>query len=328
MTGIVTTLSQDEYDEFGLLHENAQEWGLPFDGPPPLQRGVIEVGAGEWLSYIRWGTGSPEVVFLHGGGQNAHTWDTVALALGRDAIAFDLPGHGLSYRRADRDYGPWRNAEAVALAIERLAPDASVVVGMSLGGATTIRLAASHPELCRRVVIVDVTPQINDSSREMTTLERGSVALIAGPPTYESLDAMAEAAVALSPYRAASGVRRGVRHNSYRRQDGLWSWRYDLFGPGVPAPSKSPDEGADEGKGEATRTNSYDFTTLWDDAGRISCPAMFVRGGLSKYVTDDDSAEMSRRIPGLRVEIVDGAGHAVQSDRPLDLVRLIDDFTR
>lgn len=314
MTETVTTLSQDEYDEFGLLHENAEEWGLPFAGPPPLQRGVIEVGAGEWLSYIRWGTGEPQVVFLHGGGQNAHTWDTVALALGRDAIAFDLPGHGHSYRRADRDYGPWRNAEAIALAMERLAPNASVVVGMSLGGATTIRLAAAHPELCRRLVIIDVTPQINDPSREMSTLERGSVALIGGPPTYESLEAMADAAVALSPYRAASGVRRGVRHNSYRRQDGLWSWRYDLFGPGS---ADTTD----------TRAAAYDFTTLWDDAGRITCPAMFVRGGLSKYVTDDDTDEMKRRIPGLRVEIVDGAGHAVQSDRPLDLVRLIEDFT-
>lgn len=326
MTETVTTLSQDEYDEFGLLHENAQEWGLPFDGPPPLKRGVIEVGAGEWLSYIRWGTDEPQVVFLHGGGQNAHTWDTVALALGRDAIAFDLPGHGHSYRRTDRDYGPWRNADAIALAMERLAPKASVVVGMSLGGATTIRLAAAHPELCRRVVIIDVTPQINDPSREMSTLERGSVALIGGPPTYESLEAMADAAVALSPYRAASGVRRGVRHNSYRRQDGLWSWRYDLFGPGTPTPSPSADEGA--GEGGTTEAKPYDFTTLWDDAGRITCPAMFVRGGLSKYVTDDDTAEMSRRIPGLRVEIVDGAGHAVQSDRPLDLVRLIEDFTR
>ena len=113
---------------------------------------------------------------------------------------------------------------------------------------------------------------------------------------------MADAAVALSPYRAASGVRRGVRHNSYRRQDGPRSWRYDLFGPGS---ADTTD----------TRAAAYDFTTLWDDAGRITCPAMFVRGGLSKYVTDDDTDEMKRRIPGLRVEIVDGAGHAVQAVR-------------
>jgi pimeloyl-ACP methyl ester carboxylesterase len=27
-----------EYDEFGLFHENAQEYGLPFDGPPVVRR--------------------------------------------------------------------------------------------------------------------------------------------------------------------------------------------------------------------------------------------------------------------------------------------------
>ncbi len=35
-------------------------------------------------------------MLLHGGAQNAHTWDTVALALGRPLVAIDLPGHGHS----------------------------------------------------------------------------------------------------------------------------------------------------------------------------------------------------------------------------------------
>ena len=37
---------------------------------------------------------------IHGGAQNAHTWDTVALALDRPLVALDLPGHGHSSHRA------------------------------------------------------------------------------------------------------------------------------------------------------------------------------------------------------------------------------------
>lgn len=325
MTTVDDTLFDDDYDEFALLHENAEEWDLPFDAPPAVRRvAATETAAG--LAYLRWGAEPPQVVFLHGGGQNAHTWDTVALALGRPAIAFDLLGHGRSPRRDDRNYGPWNNADAVASALKELGIGPIVLVGMSLGGATAIRLTAAYPDLVQRAVIVDVTPQVNDPSRQMSTMERGSVALIGGPPTYESFDEMADAAVALSPYRAASGVRRGVRHNSYRRSDGLWTWRYDLFGPPSTPGGAQPATPVPDPTDVGDERNWADFTSLWDDVAAITVPTMLVRGGLSKYVLDDDEAMMRERLPDLRVEVVDGAGHAVQSDRPLQLVALIEPF--
>jgi pimeloyl-ACP methyl ester carboxylesterase len=304
-------LASNEYDEFGLLHENAAEWGLPFVGRPPVARHA-HVGPHGDLSYIRWWDGDPEIVFLHGGGQNAHTWDTVALALGRPAVAVDLPGHGHSYRRTDRNYGPWRNAEAVADLLETIAPNAAAVVGMSLGGATTMRLAATRSDLVRYAVIVDVTPQVNDPTRELTTVERGSVSLIGGPPTYDSFEAMADATVALSPLREPAAVRRGVRHNAVRLDDGRWTWRYDLFGP---PPDEIP---TDEGRGDWA-----DFTPLWEDVGAITAPTLFLRGALSPFVRDVDVDEMVRRLPGVQVVTVDDAGHAIQSDQPLELVRLM-----
>jgi pimeloyl-ACP methyl ester carboxylesterase len=184
---------------------------------------------------------------------------------------------------------------------------------MSLGGATTIRLAATRPDLCRRAVLVDVTPQINDPDRRLSTAERGTVSLIDEPPVYDSFEQMAEAAVALSPHRAASGVRRGVRHNARRLEDGRWMWRYDLLG-------RPPDDAT------ATAAQWVDFMSLWDDVSAITVPTLFVRGGLSPFVRNEDIAEMQRRLPSLAVETVEGAGHAVQSDRPLVLAELIRTF--
>jgi pimeloyl-ACP methyl ester carboxylesterase len=201
----------------------------------------------------------------------------------------------------------------VATLVESVAPSAACVIGMSLGGATTIRLAAQRPDLCRKAVFVDVTPQINDPSRRLTTAERGTVSLIAGPPVYDSFDEMADAAVALSPFRSASGVRRGVRHNARRLEDGRWTWRYDLFGPPT-------------GPAGGSVANWVDFTPLWGDVSAITVPGLLVRGGLSPFVPDEDVEEMQRRLPALEVVVVDGAGHAVQSDRPLVLVDLIRAF--
>ena len=314
-------IDTEPYDEFGLLPENAAELGL--DGPIPLsaRRVDVEVLDGEHVSAIVWGDGDPEVVFLHGGGQNAHTWDSVVLTLGRPALAIDLPGHGRSDRRDDRDYSPWHNALAVAAALEQLAPRAFGVVGMSLGGVTTIRLAAMRPDLVRRAVIVDVTPQVNDPSRERTTAERGSTALIGGPPTWDSFDEAVAAAVALSPTRSEAAVRRGVRHNTYRRDDGKWAWRYDLFRDHPPA-----GDGNGDGNGDENDRDWSDFTALWDDVSRITVPTLVVQGGNSVFVTHDDRAEFERRLPSTLWEVVPGAGHAVQSDQPRALAALIHEF--
>ena len=76
------------YDEFSMFGDNAAEYGIPYAGPPAVRREKVLVSGGRSMSALVWGTGSPEVVFLHGGAQNAHTWDTVVLALGAH-------GHGL-----------------------------------------------------------------------------------------------------------------------------------------------------------------------------------------------------------------------------------------
>jgi hypothetical protein len=48
-----------------------------------------------------------------------------------------------------------------------------------------------------------------------------------------------------------------------------------------------------------------------------------VRGGVSPVVDDEDIAECRRRQPTVHIEVVDGAGHSVQGDRPLELATLV-----
>ena len=281
-------------DEFAYLPQNAEQAGV--SGPlPPVAR--IERGP---ISALRWGTEPVRAVFLHGGGQNAHTWDTVVLGLGLPALAIDLPGHGRSDWREDGDYGPALNATAVQPVIAELAPNADLVVGMSLGGLTAMRLAVSAPHLVRKLVMIDVTPSAPERHEQMTKAQMGAVALVQGERSFASFDAMVDATVAASPHRSRESLQRGVFHNAKQLDDGTWTWRYDTFR-----------------KGDG-------FAGLWDDVPVLHTPTTLVRGAKSFFVNDDDAAEFARSAPGFQqVVVVPDAGHSVQGDQPRALVEIL-----
>src|SRR4051812_12077206 len=114
-------MTNDAYDEFGLFHENAAEYDLPSQEPPIVRREEVRVNESangvRNISALVWGRAEPGLVFVHGGAQNAHTWDTVAMALGVSLVAVDLPGHGHSGWRDDGAYTPTNLADEVAVAI-------------------------------------------------------------------------------------------------------------------------------------------------------------------------------------------------------------------
>jgi pimeloyl-ACP methyl ester carboxylesterase len=305
------------YDEFGLFHENADEYGLPFTAPPRVARREVSVAPDRAVSALVWGHAAdpaevtPEVVFVHGGAQNAHTWDTVIMALGRPAVAVDLPGHGHSGWRADGAYSPANLADDVAVAVQTLAPAAALVVGMSLGGLTSMELAARHPQLVRSLMMIDITPGVNGAKTKAIT------DFVDGPQSFPSFEALLQRTQEHNPTRSERSLRRGILHNAHQLPDGSWQWNYDRGSRARAGANATP----------AVPTAEVDPTVtlspLWDDFGSITCPVTLVRGGVSPVVDDDDVAEARRRQPQLQVHVVDGAGHSVQGDRPLELAALI-----
>jgi len=294
------------YDEFSMFHENAAEWGLPYDAPPTVARVETSLRDGRSLSTLRWGTGDPEVVLIHGGAQNAHTWDTVALALGRPLIAPDLPGHGHSGSPAPGvGARPDANATDLVEVIDALAPNAELVVGMSLGGLTAIALAAARPDLVRRLMLIDITPGVTgDKAKAIHDFVRG-------PATFPSFDDLLARTMEFNPTRSESSLRRGILHNALQLDDGSWVWRHRRDDYTAMGDTDDPEQ-------------RPDITTLWNDLESSVVPLTLVRGTREQSVVDDaDVAELRRRRPDAALVEVD-AGHSVQGDQPIELARIIE----
>ena len=306
-----------DYDEFGWFHENASEHGLPYDSPPSVRRAAVEIEPGRSLSALVWGDGEPELVLLHGGAQNAHTWDTVAMALRpRPLVAIDLPGHGHSGGPGLQQVagaGPRATARDVAVAVRALAPAADAVVGMSFGGVTALALADQDPELVRRLVLVDVFPGLApERSRHIAEF-------VAGPATFASFDELFARTKGFNPDRTDSSLRRGILHNALQLPDGTWVWRHSRWRV------DHPDEAA---RYEASSTaGGPTFGELLDAARRLTVPTMLARGMRPDSVLRDDDEE--RFLETVRDGVVrrfPDAGHSIQGDMPIELAAAIAEF--
>jgi pimeloyl-ACP methyl ester carboxylesterase len=278
-------------DDLAVIQDAAAETGVPNDRLPEVRRTEVVVVGGDRLSALVWDRLPPEFVFVHGGSQNAHTWDVVALLLGRPCVAIDLPGHGRSSWRADGTYDPRVMCDAVAEAIGHLTTHPVVLVGMSLGGLTSITLTARFPALVERLVVVDVTPAAGDRLR-LPRHDRPA-------ESFGSIDEMVDRVYDGGAGRSRESFRRGVSANSRQRADGRWVWRWD--------PAKT-----------ASR-HRIEWGAVWQDVATTSVPFLFVRAGSSRVVRDDDIAELRRRRADVEVVEIPGAVHSVQGSRPREL---------
>lgn len=293
----------DPADEFSLLAVEAELFGIEADIQPG-ERIWFEAGDGGRLSGLRWGSEPPELVLLHGSGLNAHTWDMTVAALGRPALALDLPGHGHSSWRDDGDYRPRTNAGPVAAAIAALAPGARAVIGQSLGGLTAIAVAEAAPELVPALGLVDISPglRLEDAAPVRDFLD--------GATSFASPMDIVERARSFGIGVSDTSVAIGVLHNTRRADDGRWVFRHHL----TTLPDGAP--------------HDLDLPSYWaplEGAAARGAPILLAHGTRG-FLPPPVVTELAERIPAATVVAIDGP-HNLQEDAPVALAEAIRAWT-
>jgi pimeloyl-ACP methyl ester carboxylesterase len=116
----------------------------------------LDVG-GHRTHYLEWAgpQGAATVVLVHGFMGHAHWWDFVAPALAEDyrVIAMDLSGMGDSGHRDE--YSLDKYVAEIAGVIRDASIKPVYLIGHSFGGRCSILTAYAHPELLKRLIVVD-----------------------------------------------------------------------------------------------------------------------------------------------------------------------------
>ncbi len=294
----------DTADEFRYLEAQARDLAVArgSGGAAPVpahRRADVTDRDGRTVSAIEWGTGGPEVTFLHGAGLNAHTWDATVLALGRPALAIDLPGHGHSDWRDDVDYRAETNAAAVFAVLEHNGADCQLVVGQSLGGLTAAALAATNPGTVCGLVVVDITPSVDTSTGAAAVRD-----FLAGPEVYASREEIVERAVEYGIGSDRDALARGVFLNS-KPVEGGFIFRHHLANL----------------RGGVAPLFDADKSALWGAFERLTVPVLLVRATRG-FLTEELEAEFLARVPGSRSVTIEGR-HNLQEDAPIALAEAI-----
>ncbi len=113
---------------------------------------------------------APPILLLHGITSYHGTWNWLLPDLEERfrVLALDFRGHGDSDRAADQYVSSGYVSDALAV-LEQIAGRPAVVMGHSLGGATTGALAQRHPDLLRAAVMED--PPLGLGGGDRPTLE-------------------------------------------------------------------------------------------------------------------------------------------------------------
>lgn len=290
----------EDISEFGYLPQQAQALGTDL---PRAERIAITLPDGRALSALRFGDGDPEVTLLHGAGLNAHTWDAVALLLGRPAIAIDLAGHGDSSWRDDLDYSPAVLAADVARALATWAPRPHILAGHSLGGLTAQIVAAEHPELVRELILVDIVPGLDTDAAPSVLREFYAVT------DFASRDEAVDRAQAFGFGGSRADTERGVFFNTRVRDDGRVEWKHHFAHIIASA--------FDSLKTERTAPGA----APWAQLSAVDAPVTLVRGERG-FLQDADIAAFTEHLPTADVITVD-AGHNVQETAPDSLAAIV-----
>ncbi len=236
------------------------------------------------LFHKEFGSGKP-LVILHGLFGFSDNWQSHAKSLSSyyRVILFDLRNHGRS---------PWDDNHAyedmaldVAESLDQLLVDKACFIGHSMGGKVLMHLGLNHGSYIDKMIVVDMGTKSYPMHHQDVIHAIQSV-------NIESVTARSQVNEMLKPILASEGLRQFLLKNLFWKEKGVLAWRMNV---------------------KTLVKNMEEVLSALPD-GEILNESLFIRGGLSNYILDDDVDLIQNQFPNSELLTIDGAGHWVHAE--------------
>lgn len=239
------------------------------------------------LKHKSFGQGDP-VIILHGLFGTADNLQTVGKRLSEHFSVFmpDQRNHGRSPHHPDMNYELM--AEDLLHFMESNWMFKAHLVGHSMGGKTAMKFALKYPDMVDKLVIVDIAPKAYSGGHQEIFEALLGLDLAA-------LQSREEAEEKLTEKISDEGVRLFLLKNLSRTSSGGYRWKMNL--PVIH-------------EHYADILSSIECDTPFDKE------TLFIRGGRSQYIQNDDMPDIQRLFPKARLETIERAGHWIHAEAP------------
>lgn len=248
------------------------------------------------LHYKTFGSGEP-LIILHGLFGGWDNWYPVAKDLSRrfGVHVPDLRNHGQSFHSARFDYDAM--ADDIRRLMDALGLTRASLLGHSMGGKVAMRLADMFPQRVMRLVIVDIT---HKACRSIPADVIDALIRL----DLKSLMRLKDAEQRLRPAIPDPAVRLFLLKNLDHPPGGGYHWKVNL---------------------DAIRRNHAEICGPVT-VRRFLNACLFIRGGQSDYIQDEDWPEVKTIFPRAELVTLPHAGHWAHVDDKPGFLEAVKEF--
>lgn len=250
---------------------------------------IVQLANGLQISYRESGSGDRVILFVHGNSAFSLWWERVmnCLPAGWRAVAPDLRGCGDSEKPAQ----PWswqELADDIYQFAEGLGLKRVILVGHSLGGTLAQQIAADHPKLVEKLVVINPGPP---EGLHFDEVWYQRAAMLVNMP-----DMMKAALAATMPTAPKDEFYQRLLDESIAKSLGAWI----------------PNTRALENTGD-----------LPERVKSITAPTLIIYGKNDLITTLPMQEHLRDLIPGARLEVWEEIGHSAPAECPERLAQRI-----